>query len=304
MSRVCDSQPRVKGQIYELGGILRMMKRIAALFSLLVLICALPLVAKAFEQSLLPLSNQNLITLLQNSNYKDWDFYQPSERETDDNTSSGDFLDRLNTYPIVACHDDDVCLITLKKVNFQWQVSTTNEQALVREGFMLKCFSIDESDDIQYVYFDFEDEDQNPLTLCLLLSNIYPSYFSFVQTPKTQIVFHYDRGMTFQFDFPFLFRCSYELNPERYTPFAVDAFSFAECPIAMQEFFVRSSVSPQEEVAGLYAFPDDSMEPVLKLSEGESIDVLVQQQIADWTLAYYKGNLFFIHTDDIFRNND
>lgn len=276
-----------------------MMKRIAELVSLFVLICAFPLAAKAFEQSLLPLSNQNLIALLQSSNDKDWHFYQPSARETDDDTSSGDSLDRLNTYPIVACHDDDVCLIALKKVNSQWQVFATNEQALIREGFTLKGFSIDEQDDMQYVYFDFEDEAQNPLTLCLLLSDMYPSYFSFVQTPKMQIVFHYDRGMTFQFDFPFLFRCSYELNPEQYIPFAVDAFSFAECPIAMQELFVRSSVLPQEETAGLFAFPDDSMEPVLKLNKGESIDVLEQQQITDWALACYKGNLFFIHKDDI-----
>ena len=66
------------------------MKRLAWLISIILLFVLLPLIANAAESSsqLLSLKSQALVTVLQHSDYKDWNFYQPSARETSDNTSS------------------------------------------------------------------------------------------------------------------------------------------------------------------------------------------------------------------------
>ncbi len=140
------------------------MKRLSWLISILLLFILLPLITNAAESSsrLLPLKSQALVTVLQHSDYKDRNFYQPSARETSNNTSSEQALERMTAYPIVACRDDRICLIIMRKVNFQWVVSAANEQALVRDGLVLKTFSVDahysELEHTLYVYFDFEDE--------------------------------------------------------------------------------------------------------------------------------------------------
>lgn len=258
--------------------------------------------------NILPLSNKNLISVLQESGYDGWDFYQPSAREFDTNTSSSHYLDVINAYPIIAINNDDVCLIVLRKTNKQWTVSVTNSRALTREGFILKGFSLDEYhsevDNIQDVFFDFEDKAGNLLTLNLQLSDIYPSYFAFMQSENMRLVFNYDRGITMQFDFPFIFRCSYEINPKQSIPFNVDEFSFAECPITIQELLVPSSISPHGEVASLFAFPDDSMEPVFQLTQDENIYIIYQQNMSDWVLVFYKDNLLFAHNADITLNDE
>ena len=112
------------------------------------------------------------------------------------------------------------------------------------------------------------------------------------------MVLNYDRGITVQFDSPFLFSVAYEISPEQYIPFDVDAFSFS-CPLTIEERFVPSLISPQEETAGLYVFPDDSMEPVFRLQQGEPITVIQQQLQTDWPLASYNGNLYFVHAQDV-----
>lgn len=95
------------------------MKRLSWLISFFLLFFLLPLIANAAESSsrLLPLKSQALVTVLQHSNYKDWNFYQPSARETSDNTSSEQTLERMTAYPIVACRDDRICLIIMRKIN-------------------------------------------------------------------------------------------------------------------------------------------------------------------------------------------
>ena len=133
----------------------------------------------------------------------------------------------------------------------------------------------------------------------LQLSDIYPSCFASIHRKNMDLILNYDRGITLQFDFPFLSRCSYEVYPKQYISFKVDEFSFAECPIAIQDFLVPASISSQREGAGLFTFPDDSMEPVLQLSKDENIDVFYQPRMTDWVLVYYKDNLLFAHGDDI-----
>ena len=146
-----------------------------------------------------------------------------------------------------------------EKSKFQWVVSAANEQALVRDGLVLKAFSVDEHhselEHALFVYFDFEDENGNTVTLSLHLSDIYPSYFSLIHHFHVSMVLNYDRGITVQFEFPFLFSVAYEISPEQYIPFDVDAFSFSDCPLTIEELFAPSLISPQEETAGLYVFP-------------------------------------------------
>lgn len=267
-------------------------------------------VANANEEAsmLIPLKNKELLSIMQYSAYNDWALYQPSAREMDINTSSKEWLDGQSTYPIIAMRDDKICLVILKRINSQWSIAATNENALSRDGFILSSFSIDGTyssvDNVQYVYFDFYDEQGEILTLNLQLSNIYPSYFSSVQNNNTHIVFHYERGITVQFDYPFLSRYSYEIHPKQYTSFNVDEFSFADCMIETQDYLVPARTSPQEQVACLYIFPDCTMEPVFKLQKGELLHVLQQQQLTDWVLVFYKGNLFFAHADDIILSDE
>lgn len=294
-----------KKQKTEVRSIIYTVKRIAGLILLSMTMLLLPLSANALEQlqSFVPLSNKSIIAVLQNSGYENWYFYQPSSRETDTDTSSSSYLDPLSTYPIIAFNGNNTCLIVLKKIDNQWMVSSATSQAITRDRFILTGFSIDEHyseiERIQYVFFDFEDENGELLTLNLQLSDIYPSCFASIHRKNMDLILNYDRGITLQFDFPFLSRCSYEVYPKQYISFKVDEFSFAECPIAIQDFLVPASISSQREGAGLFTFPDDSMEPVLQLSKDENIDVFYQPRMTDWVLVYYKDNLLFAHGDDI-----
>lgn len=203
----------------------------------------------------------------------------------------------MTAYPIVARRDDRICLIIMRKVNSQWVVSTANEQALVRDELVLKAFSVDEHyselEHTLYVYFDFEDETGNAVTLSLHLSDIYPSYFSLIHRSNVSMVLNYDRGITVRFDFPFLFSVAYEISPEQYIPFDVDAFSFSDCLLTIEELFAPSLISPQKETAGLYVLPDNSMEPVFHLQQGESITVIRQQLQTDWGLGKLQRQFVF-----------
>lgn len=282
-----------------------MMKRCIAVILALVLLCLMTLPATADEQTinLVPLSNQELISVLKNSGFDGWAFYQPSARETTANTSSGQYLDPQNTYPVIAIRDGNTSLIVLKKANMQWMVSVTNSRALTRKGFVLSGFSMDENhsgiDNIQYVYFDFEDQAGDSLALSLQLSDIYPSYFSHMRYHGLGFGFNYDRGITLQTDYPFLCRYSYEINPKQANVFNVDGFSFNECPVTVQELFVPATISPKNEVANLFLFPDDAKEPIIQLARNEKIHVASQQPGSDWALVCYSNNLLFIHATDI-----
>lgn len=282
-----------------------MMKRCVAVILALVLLSVLTLPAMADEQALklLPLSNQELVSVLKNSGFDGWAFYQPSARESTANTSSGQYLDPQNTYPVIAVRDGNTSLIVLKKVNMQWMVSVTNSRALTRKGFVLSGFSLDENhsepDNIQYVYFDFEDQAGDSLSLSLQLSDIYPSYFSHIRYRSLGFGLNYDRGITLQTDYPFLCRYSYEINPKQAIVFNVDGFSFNECPVTVQELFVPATISPKNEVANLFLFPDDAKEPIIQLARNEKIHVASQQPGSDWALVCYSNNLLFIHATDI-----
>lgn len=80
---------------------------------------------------------------------------------------------------------------------------------------------------------------------CVELSAVYVSYFRMIYNAEgygtTEIVFNYDHGMKFQFDAPFYFRLSYDVDPaERYS-FVVEDFDLATCPLSMQNFLFRRS---------------------------------------------------------------
>ena len=257
----------------------------------------------AQSQTLSALSNKELINMLQNEGLKDYCLYQPTFREIEDNTSKEEYLERINIYPIIFSHDDDLCLIIVKKIESQWKIYAVNKEALIRDGYTLTGFSINEDyfdgDEPHYVYFEFEDGNNNIITLGLQLSSIYPSYFSFVQSQNETVVFNYERGITIQYDFPFIFRVAFEVNPMQYYAFGVEDFSLAECPVTANDLFVRAAIIPKEEEAGLYAFPDYSMEPICYLRYGEMIYTIPQQNAADWTLVRYNGNLYFIDKSEV-----
>lgn len=282
-----------------------LLKRTLAVIVVLASLCFVTLSAKANEpiRNLLPLSNQELINALKNSGFDGWTFYQPSARETTANTSSSQYLDGCNAYPVIASSHGNTCLIVLKKANQQWMVSVTNHRALAREGFVLTGFSLDENHsgigNIQYVYFDFEDQRGDSLALNLQLSDIYPSYFSHIRYRGLGFGLNYDRGITLQTDYPFLCRYSYEINPKQAIAFNVDGFSFNECPVTVQELFVPATISTKKEMADLFLLPDDAKEPIIQLARNKKISVANQQPGSDWVLVYYNSNLLFIHAADI-----
>ena len=85
---------------------------------------------------------------------------------------------------------------------------------------------------------------------CVELSAVYVSYFRMIYNAEgygtTEIVFNYDHGMKFQFDAPFYFRLSYDVDPaERYS-FVVEDFDLATCPLSMQNFFVPAEKREQD----------------------------------------------------------
>lgn len=275
------------------------------LLALCLMLCLLTIPAGASQQlaGLSPLSNQDLVKVARNGGFEGWVLYQPSARETETDTSSSRFLEERSIYPVIASRDGQICLIVLKKTDSQWVVSATNNQALRREGFALTGFSLDESssepDNIQHVYVDFADKAGDSLSLSIQLSDIYPSYFSHLQYHNFSFFFHYDRGITLQYNYPFLLKCSYEITPQQPISFGVDAFSFAECPLTVQELFVSAVVSPKAEKAGLFLFPDDKAEPITQAAAHESIDVVGQPSGSDWVLVCYNNHLLFIHKADI-----
>ena len=109
---------------------------------------------------------------------------------------------------------------------------------------------------------------------------------------------NYDHGMKFQFDAPFYFRLSYDVDPaERYS-FVVEDFDLATCPLSMQDFFVPAVVSCGEEGAGLYIMAKQGIRPILVLADGEMIEAIPQKEKLDWTIVYYQGNYLFMKTEN------
>lgn len=283
-----------------------MIKRITVLILLLAVVL-LSFPVQAEKPPLSPLTNRTIVDVLNHHGYENWDIFQPDSREESDmDTASDSFLDLLSQYPVIAIQGNEVNLIILQKVNEQWTISTVNEKALSRPDFTLTGFSIQEqindSEIKVYTYFTYMDERGENIELCLDLYNIYPSCFSAIHMPDKTILLQEDLGLSFQIEYPFLFKCSYEIITEQYMPFGVEEFSFADCPLSMQDLLTPVTLSPDDGVAELFLIPDHSMEPVIRLSAGDKVDLVRQKLITEWALVYYCGNYFYIQTDDITLN--
>ena len=285
------------------------MKRIltfllAAALLLTSLSCALadgtsPIVSDGLTE----LKSKRLIQIVEDEIGEGWTLYQPNGREYEENFSSLVNLREMHFLPVVAWKGNQLRLLILRRQGDLWKVSEQNDRALMRDGWMLQNFSAMPygNSDSTYIYFDFVDENQTEWELVLNLSTVYVSYFRMIYNAEgygtTEIVFNYDHGMKFQFDAPFYFRLSYDVDPAESYSFDVKDFDLATCPLSMQEFLVPAVVTCGEEGAGLYIMVQQDIQPILTLVDGTAIEAIPQKWERDWTIVYYQGNYLFMKTE-------
>lgn len=256
----------------------------------------------AETSALTSLSNKVLTKTATSFLGKGCQFFQPDSREVDMNTSSSSVLDDLVLYPLIAVKEQQIYLLVMKKSGDNWKVMTCSDSALQRPGFRLVGFSIDESvgaNTMFNVYFDYLDESGREWTLTLTLSDIYPCWFSAVHTRNKDIILNYERGITYQLDYPSKYRCSYEIDIDPAISFRMDEFSFAQCPLEIRELL--SPVDIRSKSISLFMYPDDTVEPVFVITGEEMLDMIQQK---DWSIVYYRDNMFYIQTSDIFITGD
>ena len=286
------------------------MKRIltfllAAALLLTSLSCALadgtsPIVSDGLTE----LKSKRLIQIVEDEIGEGWTLYQPNGREEEENFSSAENLKEMRFLPVVAQKGNQLRLLILRKQGDLWKVSEQNDRALMRDGWMLQNFSAMPyvNSDSTYIYFDFVDENQTEWELVLNLSTVYVSYFRMIYTAEeygiTEIVFNYERGVDFQFDAPFYFRLSYDVDPAKSLSFGVADFELATCPLSMREFLVPAVVSCGEEGAGLYIMAKQGIQPILVLADGEMIEAIPQRWQRDWVIVCYRGNYLFMKTEN------
>ena len=250
------------------------------------------------------LKSKRLIQIVEDEIGEGWTLYQPNGREEEENFSSAENLKEMRFLPVVAQKGNQLRLLILRKQGDLWKVSEQNDRALMRDGWMLQNFSAMPygNSDSTYIYFDFVDENQTEWELVLNLSAVYVSYFRMIYNAEgygtTEIVFNYDHGMKFQFDAPFYFRLSYDVDPaERYS-FVVEDFDLATCPLSMQELLVPAVVSCGEAGAELYIALQQNIQPIFVLADGEAIEAIPQRWQRDWVIVCYRGNYLFMKTEN------
>lgn len=250
------------------------------------------------------LKSKRLIQIVEDEIGEGWTLYQPNGREEEENFSSAANLKEMRFLPVVAQKDNQLRLLILRRQGDLWKVSEQNDRALMRDGWMLQNFSAMPygNSDSTYIYFDFVDENQTEWELVLNLSAVYVSYFRMIYNAEgygtTEIVFNYDHGMKFQFDAPFYFRLSYDVDPaERYS-FVVEDFDLATCPLSMQELLVPAVVSCGEAGAELYIALQQNIQPIFVLADGEAIEAIPQRWQRDWVIVCYRGNYLFMKTEN------
>jgi len=250
------------------------------------------------------LKSKRLIQIVEDEIGEGWTLYQPNGREEEENFSSAANLKEMRFLPVVAQKGNQLRLLILRRQGDLWKVSEQNDRALMRDGWMLQNFSAMPygNSDSTYIYFDFVDENQTEWELVLNLSAVYVSYFRMIYNAEgygtTEIVFNYDHGMKFQFDAPFYFRLSYDVDPaERYS-FVVEDFDLATCPLSMQELLVPAVVSCGEAGAELYIALQQNIQPIFVLADGEAIEAIPQRWQRDWVIVCYRGNYLFMKTEN------
>ena len=250
------------------------------------------------------LKSKRLIQIVEDEIGEGWTLYQPNGREEEENFSSAENLKEMRFLPVVAQKGNQLRLLILRRQGDLWKVSEQNDRALMRDGWMLQNFSAMPygNSDSTYIYFDFVDENQTEWELVLNLSAVYVSYFRMIYNAEgygtTEIVFNYDHGMKFQFDAPFYFRLSYDVDPaERYS-FVVEDFDLATCPLSMQELLVPAVVSCGEAGAELYIALQQNIQPIFVLADGEAIEAIPQRWQRDWVIVCYHGNYLFMKTEN------
>ena len=250
------------------------------------------------------LKSKRLIQIVEDEIGEGWTLYQPNGREYEENFSSAANLKEMRFLPVVAQKDNQLRLLILRRQGDLWKVSEQNDRALMRDGWMLQNFSAMSygNSDSTYIYFDFVDENQTEWGLVLNLSAVYVSYFRMIYNAEgygtTEIIFNYDHGMKFQFDAPFYFRLSYDVDPaERYS-FVVEDFDLATCPLSMQELLVPAVVSCGEAGAELYIALQQNIQPIFVLADGEAIEAIPQRWQRDWVIVCYRGNYLFMKTEN------
>lgn len=258
-----------------------------------------------------PLSNKKLAKLANAYLGKGYTLYQPNSRETYTNMSSAEALDEFYSYALLAVKGQDVRLLMLQKKNDTWSITNCNDVALQRPGFTLVNFSTDGgggSNSTVNFYFYYLDEKERGWELLLYLSDIYPCYFSALSTPSIDSTINYrdfyfssDGRITYQVDYS-EYQCMYRINLGSDVSFLFDDFSFAQCPITIQDLL--SPVDIQNKSVRLFMYPDLNTEPIFEIMDNETLNVVQQngRHRKEWTLAYYGDGLFYIPTSDLIDN--
>ena len=285
---------------------------VAITIALLLCLCALtPLAAIAEEAP--PLDEPYFTTLSNKQLYEaaasylgdGYKLFQPNPTEIDVNTSSSSALKNVAVYPLIAVKDQQASLLVMKKSGDDWEVFICNHAALQRPGFSLANFSVDPASMVSnpfYVYFDYLDETGNRWTLTLQLSATYQCRFDNLSTSIGRKFIHWfydmDGNATYQLDYSSCC-CSYEIDLDPRVPIDADKFSFAQCPIELDDLL--KPVNIRNKTINLFMYPDDTQGPTLELSGEESLEIIQQE---DWSLAYYKNGLFYVKTSEISADDE
>ena len=285
---------------------------VAITIALLLCLCALTPLAVLAEEAP-PLDEPYFTTLSNKQLYEaaasylgdGYKLFQPNPTEIDVNTSSSSVLEDVTVYPLIAVRDQQASLLVMKRSGNGWEVFISNHAALQRPGFSLTNFSVDPYtmvSDPFYVYFDYLDETGNEWTLMLQLSAAYQCRFHHMSTrvgcKSILLVYNMDRDITYQLDYPYC-RCSYEIAPDPTASFDADKFSFAQCPIVLDDLL--EPVDVRNKTINLFMYPDDTQGPTFELSGEESLKINQQE---DWSLAYYKNSLFYVKTSEISADDE